>query len=110
MIVVRSFSSLDDDTIHCCFPKLGCCASIFCRVTSTDGALPVRVLSSLFCALKRLQDIEKLKKSGGARSFNVFLLREIETMQKLLEEIKSSLQVLYSIFKYTSNVFRLLLL
>jgi len=40
------------------------------------------------------QDVEKLRASGGATSFNLFLLREVETMNTLLEEIRSSLQVI----------------
>lgn len=38
--------------------------------------------------------IERVKKIGGFTTFNNFIMRELETMYKLLTEIKSTLLVI----------------
>ena len=44
---------------------------------------------------KHLQDYitERLKKIGGNTSFNVFISKELDMMSKLINEIKTTLQV-----------------
>ena len=37
---------------------------------------------------------EKVRKIGGMTSFNLFIIREIDLMQQLLNEIKNTLQVI----------------
>jgi len=43
---------------------------------------------------------ERVKKIGGATSFNLYLMKELEVLYTLLVEIKSTLQV-YSSFTVT---------
>jgi len=39
--------------------------------------------------------IEKVKKLGGFTTFNCFIMKELETMYRLLTEMKSTLSVSY---------------
>ena len=43
---------------------------------------------------------ERVKKIGGATSFNLYIMKELEVLYTLLVEIKSTLQV-YSLFTVT---------
>ena len=54
----------------------------------------------LFVAVFVIQEYvnERVKKIGGMTSFNLYIMKELEVLYKLLVEIKTTLQVRNNIF------------